>query len=374
MFCMNCGQQLPNGAKFCLECGTPQGTASPANVNQAETINLDGMHSFVPAVCPNCTAHMKVDTSLKVARCDSCGTECLVQDAVKALNVRGNVQVGNATINVCGSNVDSLLKRVEMMLEDGKFDEVISKCDAVLDLDPTNGIVYFYMLMAVLHCRNREEFAADETLCDRYKVYAKAIKYGDDELKNELQCHMDKVYARYEANLNNPQIGDPVVWGHNSNGKRIIWTVLNVYGDKALLISYDSLFRAKYHEVSESVNWENCSLRKLLNQKKLLNLFFSAEEQNKMLPRQMLNDKNNSLDGVPLDDKVFLLSGVEVCRYIMNKSLKVYSFDFWLRQEAGQSNNSSSILTRESSELICSHREVREEHAVNPVIFVKLGL
>ena len=69
----------------------------------AETINLDGMHTFVPAMCPNCNAHMKVDTSYKIARCNTCGTECLVQDAIKTLTIKGNVQVGNATINVSGT-------------------------------------------------------------------------------------------------------------------------------------------------------------------------------------------------------------------------------------------------------------------------------
>ena len=30
MFCTNCGQQLQEGAKFCSNCGTPVGTATPA--------------------------------------------------------------------------------------------------------------------------------------------------------------------------------------------------------------------------------------------------------------------------------------------------------------------------------------------------------
>lgn len=33
MFCMNCGKALPDGAKFCMYCGTPLGTApAPAPV------------------------------------------------------------------------------------------------------------------------------------------------------------------------------------------------------------------------------------------------------------------------------------------------------------------------------------------------------
>ena len=33
MFCMNCGKALPDGAKFCMYCGTPLGAApAPAPV------------------------------------------------------------------------------------------------------------------------------------------------------------------------------------------------------------------------------------------------------------------------------------------------------------------------------------------------------
>ena len=32
MFCMNCGQKLPEGAKFCKRCGTPLGAVSPDGV------------------------------------------------------------------------------------------------------------------------------------------------------------------------------------------------------------------------------------------------------------------------------------------------------------------------------------------------------
>ncbi len=118
---MNCGKTLPDGAKFCKFCGTPQDAVAPTAPSNSETINLDGTHTFVPAMCPNCNAHMKVDSSSKIARCDACGTECLVQDAIKNLSVRGNVQVGNATINVSGANTESLLKRAEIMLTDGDF-------------------------------------------------------------------------------------------------------------------------------------------------------------------------------------------------------------------------------------------------------------
>lgn len=86
MFCMNCGQQLPDGAKFCLECGTPQGAIAPTN-------SVNAGPKFVPAMCPNCNARLNVDPSYQIARCGSCGTECLVQDAINKLSISGSVNL-----------------------------------------------------------------------------------------------------------------------------------------------------------------------------------------------------------------------------------------------------------------------------------------
>lgn len=108
MFCMNCGQQLPDGAKFCLNCGTMLGAVSPTNpINSGANTPVNSQSAyasvkpaFVPAMCPNCNAHLKVDPSYRLLRCGACGTECLVQEAVKKFNVSGTVNLvhsGNVT-------------------------------------------------------------------------------------------------------------------------------------------------------------------------------------------------------------------------------------------------------------------------------------
>lgn len=93
MFCMNCGQQLPDGARFCLQCGTPQGEVKPVAAPNPEPPKSVNEPTLVPAMCPNCGAHLRVDPSYKLARCGACGTECLVQNAIQTLNVSGSVNV-----------------------------------------------------------------------------------------------------------------------------------------------------------------------------------------------------------------------------------------------------------------------------------------
>ena len=45
MFCMNCGQQLPDGAKFCNKCGTPVGAVSSAGNGQSDT-GVSATHNY----------------------------------------------------------------------------------------------------------------------------------------------------------------------------------------------------------------------------------------------------------------------------------------------------------------------------------------
>ena len=344
MFCMYCGQQLPDGARFCLQCGTPQGAVSPTGTTQAETINLDGAHKFVPAMCPNCNAHMKVDSSLKIARCDSCGTECLVQDAINALTVKGNVQVGSATINVNGTNTDSLLQRVEIMLADGDFNGAMSKCDTILDSDPTNGKVYFYMLMAYLYCRNRADLAAQKTPFDSYQYYRNAMQYGDSELKNELQGYINAINERHDAELKNLKVGDKIYFGTN-NGKCYWWKALKIQDRKALIISSDYITNKHYHQPGGPITWSECTLRKWLNND-FINENFTQAEIARILPCELNNDNNpeyKTPGASPTTDKVFLLSINEVNTLFANDKERADGHWWWLRTPGSGPSHAAGV-------------------------------
>ncbi len=65
-FCMNCGKQLTDGAKFCAECGTPSGSVGGKAENQRETI-----YEGTVFKCPNCGDIL--DSNELV--CETCGYE-----------------------------------------------------------------------------------------------------------------------------------------------------------------------------------------------------------------------------------------------------------------------------------------------------------
>lgn len=374
MFCMYCGQSLPEGARFCMQCGTPQGTVSPTGTTQAETINLDGSRSFVPAMCPNCNSHMEVDPSSKIARCNSCGTECLVQDAIKTLSVKGNVNVGNAsicvdgadsvTINAGGTNIDSLLQRVEIMLEDGDYNGVIDKCNTILDLDHSNGRAYFFLLLAEYKCRSIHELENRHELFDINSNYQRAIQFGDEELKAELFNCLDRI-RNYNSVLHK---GDTFQFGTISRrfssyffdeGVPMKWEVLCVDGSAVFLVSEKPYIDTGYYytgvqysELSTHTNnhvwvsWKDSYPRKLLNND-FYHSCFTVQEREKILwctsdgkctPRSHNEDERIKSFRKPgtasssINDKITLLSPEDIEFYYPDRELRKARFGpCWLR-------------------------------------------
>ena len=63
---MNCGKPLPDGAKFCSECGTPSGSVKTERETQRETVYEGKVFK-----CPNCGDILDSDELV----CETCGYE-----------------------------------------------------------------------------------------------------------------------------------------------------------------------------------------------------------------------------------------------------------------------------------------------------------
>ena len=103
-----------------------------------------------------------------------------------------------------------------------------------------------------------------------------------------------------------------------TNGKEPIeWIVLNVQDSRSLVISRYALDCQRFNKWNTSVTWENCSLRKWLNED-FIKEAFSTEEQAKIPTVTMTADKNPSYGTNPgrdTQDRVFLLSIPEAEAY-----------------------------------------------------------
>lgn len=116
------------------------------------------------------------------------------------------------------------------------------------------------------------------------------------------------------------KIGDYVTFGKyeqdnntENDMEDIEWLVLDIQGDKALLISKYGLDCKPYNEDLMFVTWETCTLRKWLNNE-FINNAFDMSERNKILTSEV-TAKDNERYGTDAGDKIFLLSINEVDEY-----------------------------------------------------------
>ncbi|MDO4492395.1 MAG: DUF6273 domain-containing protein [Clostridia bacterium] len=139
-------------------------------------------------------------------------------------------------------------------------------------------------------------------------------------------------------------VGSVVTFGsyeqdnNTSNGAEPIeWIVLDVKGDKSLLIAKYGLDAKPYNTKDTSVTWEKCTLRTWLNGE-FLNKAFTAEEQKAILTTEVDNGKSQGYSkwstngGNDTKDKVFLLSYAEANKY--------FGVEYW--QKSGADKNTKS--------------------------------
>lgn len=81
-FCMNCGKQLPDGAKFCFECGVPVMQTSK-NQEHATAQTGERHQEYVGTIlkCSNCGGVVSETTAV----CSTCGMRITRKNAVSSV-------------------------------------------------------------------------------------------------------------------------------------------------------------------------------------------------------------------------------------------------------------------------------------------------
>lgn len=92
----------------------------------------------------------------------------------------------------------SLLKRVQVFLEDGEFDRADEYCEKVLDMNVENGEAYLYKLLAGLGLVKKEELSSLTEPFDGEPAYAKIMRFGSAQLKKELSDINASILAKKE--------------------------------------------------------------------------------------------------------------------------------------------------------------------------------
>ncbi len=169
----------------------------------------------------------------------------------------------------------------------------------------------------------------------------------------------------------------------------IEWLVLKFKGNEALLLSWNALDCRPYHHECADVAWENCDLRKWLNND-FLKEAFTPEEQSMIKLSKVQNDDNPEYGirgGNITRDRIFCLSLAEAERYFKNDAERrcqatTLAEDYgafngegycwwWLRSPGDSKNNAAYIFT-DGTIYTDGYYVHGDDFAVRPAMWVKL--
>ena len=322
-------------------------------------------------------------------------------------------------------SVDSLLKRAFMFLEDGDFASANNYADKVLDLDPECAKAYVVKLLADRKIRTQEALHFSKSKkperlfndpIEKNKNYKKALRFADHDLKRELekdtsdnaeendrrryevakaamesavtyedfngvakqfdkisyykdsaqlakQCKekvteiVYKLKEAYEALKAFGKVGDIIPFGDYD------WYIIDETLTGVTLLCKGMVDQKAYNEIATYITWEECTLRKWLNE----DFYNSFTDDEKMLIAMTKcenkgNSKYGTKDGNDTEDYVFLLSVDEDEALDESiRSLGEWSW-WWLRSQSWLDNDVYWAMTDDCGSLLEEHVD-----SVNPV-------
>ena len=96
-------------------------------------------------------------------------------------------------------NVETVLERAFMFLEDGEWSSANRYCEKVLDVEPKNAMAYLGKLMAKLRVKTKEELKDLTVPFDENNNYQKTIRFADEKLKSELVGYVEHIKTRNQT-------------------------------------------------------------------------------------------------------------------------------------------------------------------------------
>ena len=134
--------------------------------------------------------------------CQTCGCKYSVEEA-KRMMIEGTVEVKGAVQVDKNNEIDALLKRVFMFLEEEKWKEADEYCEKVLDIDPENPEAYLGKLMVEYELSDisditwyTPDFYEKKPELESTGCYRKMCQYANDtinELLKEREYEMHRI-------------------------------------------------------------------------------------------------------------------------------------------------------------------------------------
>ena len=243
--------------------------------------------------------------------------------AFEALNGYGD---SAAQIEACHTSIKERDYQAAVVLQQaGRYDEAIVAFTALDSYSDSKAQISETKYLQAKALTAKGDYAGAVAIFTGIKGYkdVDSLLANDHNLSAALSAA-----AHEEAIAPFKKVGNYVTFGHyeqdnnTSNGKeRIEWLVLDVQGDKALLISRYALDCQRYNSTRTDVNWERCTLRTWLNGT-FLNAAFTTNEQKAVLMTNVDNSSYSTNGGNNTQDKVFLLSYTEAWKYFVSDTAR----------------------------------------------------
>ena len=188
---------------------------------------------------------------------------------------------------------------------------------------------------------------------DKHISIAPQILINESNFEEQPAVGLKKYFSRlFTSNKKHMQVagnGDDDEIGVASKVSKMLrfsginWLVLDEKKGKALLISEKILEKRPYHMKTEAVTWENCTLRKYLNEE-----FYDRLGEVKIAIVKTRNKNPNNLwsganGGKTTTDKVFLLSYDEMCLYFSTGGNATVLSDYKEGYDVSDENNIARI-------------------------------
>lgn len=84
------------------------------------------------------------------------------------------------------ANIDTLLQRAAIFLEDQDWNSANIYCEKVLDVVPTNSTAYLYKLLAEARVSSEDSLQYFHTPLDKMKAYKNAVRYANESTSSKL--------------------------------------------------------------------------------------------------------------------------------------------------------------------------------------------
>ena len=198
-----------------------------------------------------------------------------------------------------------------------------------------------------------------------------------------------------EVEIPDLQPGKTVLFGHyeqdgnRNNGKEPIeWLILSAEDGQALVTSLKMLEVKQYHSEQTEVTWENCSLRKWLNED-FFKSAFTEDEQDHILLKTIHTPDNpefSTSGGNDTQDQIFLMSldeaeslfdtwksrAGEMTTWTKNNADKVKASESWWLRSSGQDARYAAYVYR-SGEPAPAGNQVSVYAKVRPSFYLDIS-